>query len=102
MGRSALRKHRNIMDSSLSLLLKMKVFSKWVLPVLMYGAETWRFLRELVSQLRRHKRECGEKCWVNHKDRKRTSQTDREQANIDDFKATKTLGLGKSCHMKNK
>ncbi|MCJ3109048.1 hypothetical protein LN026_27435, partial [Klebsiella pneumoniae] len=45
MGWSAFGKHSQIMNGSLPLSLKRKVYNSCILPLLTYGAETWRLTR---------------------------------------------------------
>ncbi len=52
MGWSAFGKKNLVMNSNLPLSLKRKVYNQCILPVLMYGAETWRLTKELERKLR--------------------------------------------------
>ncbi len=52
MGWSAVSKQNLLMNSNLPLSLKRKVYNHCILPVLMYGLETWRLTKELERKLR--------------------------------------------------
>lgn len=52
VGLGAFGKHSQIMKSKMPLSLKRKIFSQCVLPVMTYGAETWRLTKQSESKLR--------------------------------------------------
>ncbi len=52
MGWSAFGKQNFVMNNNLPLSLRRKVYNQCILPVLTYGAETWRLTKELERKLR--------------------------------------------------
>ncbi len=62
---SVFGKQNLVMNSNLSLSLKRKVYNQCILPVLTYGAETWRLTKELERKLRSAQRGMERRiCWV--------------------------------------
>ena len=52
LGWSAYGRHYEILTGSLPLSFKRKVYNHCILPVLTYGAETWRLTKKLENKLR--------------------------------------------------
>ncbi len=52
MGWSAFGRQNHVMNCNLPLSLKRKVYNHCILPVLMYGSETWRLTNGLERKLR--------------------------------------------------
>ncbi len=52
MGWSAFGNQNLVMNSNLPLSLMRNVYNQCILPVLMYGSETWRLTKELERKLR--------------------------------------------------
>ncbi len=52
MGWSAFSKHNPVMNSTLPLSLKKKVYNQCILPVVTYGWDTWRLNKESERKLR--------------------------------------------------
>ncbi len=88
IGWSAFGKQNLVMDSNLPLSLRRKVNNQCSLPILTYGAETWRLTKELERKLKTAQRgmERG-MLGVTWRDRKRASWI-REQTKVEDILMT--------------
>ncbi len=74
MGWSAFGKQNLVMNSKLQLSLKRKVYNQCILPVLTYGAETWRLNKELERKLKNAQRGMERKMLgITWRDKKRAS-----------------------------
>uniref|UniRef100_A0A224YMB0 Endonuclease-reverse transcriptase n=1 Tax=Rhipicephalus zambeziensis TaxID=60191 RepID=A0A224YMB0_9ACAR len=72
MGWSTFGKHSQIINGSLPLSLKGKVYNTCILPVLTYEAETWRLTKRVQLKLRTTQRAMERKMiGVTLRDRKR-------------------------------
>ncbi|MCL1440826.1 hypothetical protein, partial [Enterobacter hormaechei] len=84
MGWSAYGRHSQIMNGSLPLSLKKKVYDSCILPVLTYGAETWRLTKRVQLKLRTTKQAMERKMiGVTLRDKKRAEWV-REQTGVKD------------------
>lgn len=81
MGWGAFRKHSQITNSRLPLSLKVMAHNQGVLPVVNYGAETWRLTKHPERKLR-SRRTAG----VKLRDNKRASWI-KEHTRVEDIKA---------------
>ena len=85
MGWSAFGRHSQIMNGSLPLSLKKKVYDSCILPVLTYGAETWRLTKRVQLKLRTTQRAMERKMvGVTLRDKKRAEWI-REQTRVKDI-----------------
>ena len=85
LGWSAYGRHCQILTGSLPLSLKRKVYNHCILPVLTYGAETWRLTKKLENKLRTAQRAMERKILgLTLRDRKRAVWI-REQTGIADI-----------------
>ncbi len=89
MRRTAFGKYGDIMNSTLPLSLKRKVYNQCILPVLTYGSETWHLTKkEQERKLRSTQRGMERKMLcITWKDRKRATWI-REQTKADDILMT--------------
>ena len=85
MGWSAFGRHSQIMNGGLPLSLKKKVYDSCILPVLTYGAETWRLTKRVQIKLRTTQRAMERKMiGVTLRDKKRAEWI-REQTRVKDI-----------------
>ncbi len=88
MGWSAFGKQNLVMNRNLPLSLKRKVCNQCTLPVLTYGAETWRLTKELERKLRSAQRRMERRMLgITWRDRKRASWI-RERTKDEDILVT--------------
>ncbi len=88
MGWSAFGKQNLVINSTLPLSLKRKVYNQCILPVLPYGSETWRLTKKLERRLRSAQREMERRMLgITWRDRKRASWI-REQTKVEDIVVT--------------
>ena len=85
LGWSAFGRHSNILQGSLPLCLKRKVFNQCVLPVMTYGSETWTTIVEMEKKLTRTQRAMERLILgVSLRDRKKAKEI-REQTKVEDI-----------------
>ena len=85
MGWGAFGRHSQIMNSRLPLSLKRNVYNSCVLPVLTYGAETWRLTKRVLLKLRTTQRAMERRTIVvTLRDKKRADWV-REQTRVNDI-----------------
>ena len=88
MGWSAFGKQSSIMKSNLPLSLKRKVYNQCVLPVIIYGSETWSITKHLERKLRSAQRGMERiMLGITWRDKKRASWI-RDQTKVEDILTT--------------
>ncbi len=103
MGWSAFGKQNLVMNSSLPLSLKRKVYNQCILPALTYGSEAWRLTKESERKLRSAQRGMERRMVsISWRDKKRASWN-RKQMKVEDILLTiknKKWNMGRTCHAK--
>lgn len=88
MGWTAFGRHSNILRGDIPMCLKRKVFNTCIVPVIIYGAETWSLTKVLERKIQATQRSMERKMLgITWKDKKRNTWI-REQTSLEDILTT--------------